>query len=142
MKAYFKRVFLLGGVYLLTLVLSCLFNGWIFALVLYIITAVFIISLIRLLFNNVPNFLRRLQEKSPGLTVYLTAIGWYPYLVLSLLALEFFGAEAQGDVLYAPAAFWGIHLIDLLILIHVMFIVSLIWAGIYNHRRQKEAGKD
>mgnify|MGYP006893086051 CR=1 FL=1 len=66
MKAYFKRVFLLGGVYLLTLVLSCLFNGWIFALVLYIITAVFIISLIRLLFNNVPNFLRCLQEKKSG----------------------------------------------------------------------------
>ena len=95
MKAYFKRVFLLGGVYLLTSGFVVLFNGWVFALVLYIITAVFIISLIRLLFNNVPNFLRRLQEKSPGLTVYLTAIGWYPYLVLSLLALNFRGRDSR-----------------------------------------------
>ena len=146
MKAYFKRIFLLGGLYLLALFLSCLFNGWLFALVLYIITAVFIISLFHLLFNNVPDFLRRLREKSPGLTVCLTAIGWYPYLAVSLATLIFLGLNTEetviGNLLYALAGFVVLHTIDLLILIHVLFITSLIGAGIYNYRRQKEEGKN
>lgn len=97
-----------------------------------------IILLLRLLFNAVPDFLRKFKERFPRLSIYLTAIGWYPFYRWFAIALIYGGYYSglwvrggRFEKFMSDRGYWVADVVD------VLLILSLSGAAVYDYRRQK-----
>ena len=139
MKLFSKEALLLGGIYgLYSFPLTFFEESFVGDLLIFIMTAVFLVSMIRLLFNNVPKFVLNFSEKHPRLSIYLIASGWFFYFIwvfpAFLLVGAYTGYLSDGTPQARLIEKYGENFSDFIL---VLLGLSLLGAAVYDYRRQK-----
>ena len=137
-KTITQDVLLLGGIFGLLLRFCSLFDSFFINLLSGLLELILIILLLRLLFNAVPDFLRKFKARFPRLSIYLTAICWYPFYRWFAIALIYGGYYSglwvrggRFEKFMSDRGYWVADVVD------VLLILSLSGAAVYNYRRQK-----
>ena len=139
MKLFSKEALLLGGIYgLYSFPLTFFEESFVADLLIFIITIVFLVSMIRLLFNNVPKFVTNFLQKHPRLSIYLIASGWFFYFIWVFLAVVSIGVYGgyfyEGSPAVRLIEKYGENFSDFIL---VLLGLSLLGAAVYDYRRQK-----
>ncbi len=139
MKLFSKEALLLGGIYgLYSFPLTFFEESFVADLLIFIMTIVFLVSMIRLLFNNVPKFVTNFLQKHPRLSIYLIASGWFFYFIWVFLAVVSIGVYGgyfyEGSPAVRLIEKYGENFSDFIL---VLLGLSLLGAAVYDYRRQK-----
>ena len=139
MKLFSKEALLLGGIYgLYSFPLSFFRENGIVDFLLDIIEIVFFVSMLRLLFNNVPKFVLAFGQKHPRLSIYLMAVGWFFYFIWIFPAVLLVGTYSGYLVDGTPQARliekYGAVFCDFIL---VLAGLSLLWAAVYDYKNRK-----
>ena len=139
MKLFSKEALLLGGIYgLYSFPLTFFEESFVADLLIFIMTIVFLVSMIRLLFNNVPKFVTNFLQKHPRLSIYLIASGWFFYFIWVFLAVVSIGVYGgyfyEGSPAVRLIEKYGENFSDFILVLLGLFLLG---AAVYDYRRQK-----
>ena len=139
MKLFSKEALLLGGIYgLYSFPLTFFEESFVANLLIFIMTVVFLVSMIRLLFNNVPKFIMNFLQKYPRLSIYLIASGWFFYFIWLFLASMYIGVYGgyfyEGSMALRLLERYGEDFGNFIL---GLLFLSLLGAAVYDYRRQK-----
>lgn len=139
MKLFSKEALLLGGIYgLYSFPLTFFKENFFVSLLILVMTLVFFVSIVRLLFNNVPKFVLAFGQKHPRLSIYLTAVGWLFYFIWIFLILAyilFFGGYFyEGSPMMSWLEKYGEDFGNGVVW---LLVPSLLGAAVYDYKNRK-----